>query len=121
MSLQAGAQSQAARRVADEIDRVAAAWTEMVDLLTDSGVPIPARRTRTDIASITDREGTAELARVCDRCIFGPTPVTDEDAGLAWTTRRRAAGQARAARSRPQRWRSATNPRSFLRSSATSW
>ena len=95
-------------------DRVAAAWTELVDLLTDARVPIPHRHTRTDLATITGKEGVTELAVTCDRALFGPGPVTTEDAARAWSTLRLAAGQLAATQTRIRRWRHAVNPRSLL-------
>lgn len=101
-------------RRGDPADRVAAAWTELVDLLTDAGLPIPHRHTRTDLAVLTGREGVAELAQVCDRCIFGPGQITPEDVGRAWSSLRRAAGQVTATESWIRRWRRAVSPRSLL-------
>jgi hypothetical protein len=95
-------------------DRVAAAWTELVDLLTDARTPIPRRHTRTELAALTGAEGVTELAQVCDRSLFGPEPVTAEDAGRAWSSLRRAAGQLAAAQSWIRRWRRAVSPRSLL-------
>jgi TgpA N-terminal domain/Transglutaminase-like superfamily len=68
----------------DPARRAAGAWAEAVDLVRDSGHPLPERATRQELARTISEPEFIELAAVTDTVVFGPDPPNDAQAVALW-------------------------------------
>lgn len=100
------------RRSGTPDQRVAAAWTEVVDSLADAGGDVSPLQTRSEVARHVDGLGLAEVAVTVDRLAFGPMTATDADAIDVWAQARRVRAQLAATLRWRDRWRAAVSLRS---------
>ena len=64
--------------------RIAAGWSEVVDLARDTGAAVPPRATRREVARFLAAEGAERLAAEADHHVFGRAEPTDDDAEAVW-------------------------------------
>lgn len=72
------------RRTGPPAAKVAAAWTEVLDLSRDIGHPVPRRATRAEASRLIAASGAADLAGQADAVVFGGTDPTDAEAETVW-------------------------------------
>jgi len=64
--------------------RIAAGWTEVTDLATDLGSPVPALATRQEAASLLEVPAAVALASRTDGAVFGPSDPGDAEVERHW-------------------------------------
>lgn len=65
-------------------DRIAGAWSELVDHARDLGQPVPKRATRMELTPFLTVPASTDIARAADAALFGPTEPTDAEAEELW-------------------------------------
>lgn len=72
------------RTAGDPGTRIAAGWTEVVDLARDTGAAVPPRATRLEIARFFPAASAGDLAAAADVHVFGRDHPTEADAEAVW-------------------------------------
>lgn len=104
------------RRTVSEPDgRVASGWREFADTAVDFGYEIPARATRSELASVVGGLDSHVLASIVNRSLYAPQGPSTEDADLVWSSVENLTQRMKAVRSLRQRLRAAISLRSFGR------
>lgn len=65
-------------------DRIAGAWSELVDHARDLGQPVPKRATRMELTPFLTVPASTDIARAADAALFGPTEPTEAEAEELW-------------------------------------
>src|SRR4051794_879446 len=104
------------RNRSDPDERMAGAWSELLDHARDLGGPVPPKATRRETASFLDVPRSVEIADAADAALFGADEPSDATAEAIWQEVDDAVRQAREPLGRPQRARAALSLTS-LRSS----
>lgn len=104
------------RATGSPADRIAGAWSELIDNARDLGQPVPKRATRMELTPFLTVPASTDIARATDAALFGPTAPTEEDAEELWRQVDAALDAAVAPLPRTSRARAAVNLTS-LRSS----
>ena len=107
------------------VRRVLGAWAELVDLLGETGLRVPASRTSTEVAADVRRSVAAVAARSVDAlaplvtaAVYAPEQPTDADADRAWELVRRIRRETVGVLGLGARLRALTDPRPLL---PTAW
>jgi transglutaminase-like putative cysteine protease len=96
------------------LDRVTAAWTELVDRLRDLGIRTRATGTRRQRAELAGFPQVAWIATSVDEAVFAPGEPAPEVVDRLWSDVDTLLVRLRLTRSRSRRFRAAVDPRSLL-------
>ncbi|MFK4791790.1 transglutaminase domain-containing protein [Microbacterium sp. ZW T5_56] len=72
------------RRLAEPASAVAGGWEEYVDTAVDTGRPVPAARTRHEVAALYATPQAGELATLADRAVFSDEQLSVQESEQFW-------------------------------------
>jgi transglutaminase-like putative cysteine protease len=90
-------------------DRIAGAWSELVDQARDLGEPVPPVATRMELVALVALPGSAAIARAADAALFGLQEPTDAAATALWNQVDETLAASTSPRPRPERIRAAVS------------